>query len=72
MTMSTYKLPVIYFCLDIKSWKNVYNWIRTETLTLIHMSLAYEVFMKKSFFHMGFTLIRIGDILRERALTILM
>ena len=31
VTMSTYELPVIYFCINIKSWKKVYNQMRMDT-----------------------------------------
>ena len=43
LMMSTYELPVIYYCLDIKAWNKVYDWIRTENLMLIHISCAHEV-----------------------------
>ena len=32
--------PVIYFCIVVKLGHKVYNQIRTETLTLIHISHA--------------------------------
>ena len=31
VTISTYELPVIYFCIYIQAWNKVYNRVRTET-----------------------------------------
>ena len=36
--------PVIYFRIILKLGNKVYNWIRTETLTLNHLGHALEVF----------------------------
>ena len=51
LTMSIYELPVIYLCLDIKSWNKLYDRICMETATLINIVHARDVFMTTSFIH---------------------
>ena len=42
--MSTYELPVIYFCLVIKAWIKLYDQMRMGTLILIHIVRARKLF----------------------------
>ena len=66
----TYKL---YTSVLIKDWGKVYEQIRMETLTLIHIGRAREVFHDKViFFTIVYAFFIIGDALRIWVLTILM
>ena len=52
----------LYNYVLIKYWNKVYERICTETLTLIHIGHAHEVFMMTSFLHMGCAFFRIGGV----------
>ena len=41
----------LYTFILIKYWNRVYDWIRTDTLTLIHIGHAREVFHDEAIFH---------------------
>ena len=55
MTLSSYELPVIYFCIKLNLWNKVYDQMRMATLTLIHNGHARELFMTISFLQNGCT-----------------
>ena len=64
MTMSTYELPVTYFCLKPNlGTKYMIGW----TLSLIHIVCACKFFMTTSFLRSRLRILRIGDVLGKRS-----